>query len=112
MESGARAIAVLENAKVKDIKIDLIISDYQMPGMNGGDVFRALQANADFAKIPMILLTSVNADAAIRRLKEEGLASVLTKPARASLLLDTITKCLFESQSNSCLLYTSPSPRD
>ena len=101
VESGARAIAVLENAKVKDIKIDLIISDYQMPGMNGGDVFRALQANADFAKIPMILLTSVNADAAIRRLKEEGLASVLTKPARASLLLDTITKCLFESQSNS-----------
>ena len=100
VESGPRAITVLENAKAKDIKIDLIISDYQMPGMNGGDVFRALQANADFAKIPMILLTSVNADAAIRRLKEEGLASVLTKPARASLLLDT------------CLLYTSPSPRD
>ena len=101
VESGARAIAVLENAKAKNIRIDLVISDYQMPGMDGGDVFRSLQANADFAKIPMILLTSVNADAAIRRLKEEGLASVLTKPARASLLLDTITKCLFESQSNS-----------
>ena len=101
VESGPRAITVLENAKAKDIKIDLIISDYQMPGMNGGDVFRSLQANADFAKIPMILLTSVNADAAIRRLKKEGLASVLTKPTRASLLLDTITKCLFESQSNS-----------
>ena len=101
VESGPRAITVLENAKAKDIKIDLIISDYQMPGMNGGDVFRSLQANADFAKIPMILLTSVNADASIRRLKKEGLASVLTKPARASLLLDTITKCLFESQSNS-----------
>ena len=101
VESGPRAITVLENAKAKDIKIDLIISDYQMPGMNGGDVFRSLQANADFAKIPMILLTSVNADASIRRLKKEGLASVLTKPTRASLLLDTITKCLFESQSNS-----------
>ena len=101
VESGPRAITVLENAKAKDIKIDLVISDYQMPGMNGGDVFRSLQANADFAKIPMILLTSVNADASIRRLKKEGLASVLTKPTRASLLLDTITKCLFESQSNS-----------
>ena len=65
VESGPRAITVLENAKAKDIKIDLIISDYQMPGMNGGDVFRSLQANADFAKIPMILLTSVNADASI-----------------------------------------------
>ena len=101
VESGPRAMSVLENAKVKDIRIDLIISDYQMPGMNGGDVFRSLQAHADFAKIPMILLTSVNADDAIRRLKSEGLASVLTKPARASLLLDTITKCLFDSQKRS-----------
>ena len=101
VESGARAIAVLKNAKAKNIRIDLIISDYQMPGMNGGDVFRTLQANADFAKIPMILLTSVNADMAIRQLKEEGLTNVLTKPARASLLLDTITHCLFESQSSS-----------
>jgi len=100
VESGPRAINVLQNAVAKDIKIDLIISDYQMPGMNGGDLFRSLQSKADFAEIPMILLTSVNADNAIRRLKEEGLASVLTKPARASLLLDTITKCLFKSQNS------------
>ena len=103
VESGARAMNVLQNAVAKDIKIDLIISDYQMPGMNGGDVFRALKANADYAQIPMILLTSVNADAAIRRLKDEGLASVLTKPARSSLLLDTITKCLFDSQSSAVI---------
>ena len=107
VESGARALNVLQNAVAKNIKIDLIISDYQMPGMNGGDVFRALQANADFAKIPMILLTSVNADEAIRRLKEEGLSSVLTKPARASLLLDTITKCLFDSQSTAVIPKTN-----
>ena len=101
VESGSRAITVLQNAKIKGIKIDLIISDYQMPGMNGEDLFRTLQANADFAKIPMILLTSVNVDAAIRRLKDEGLASVLTKPARSSLLLDTIAKCLFDAQPSS-----------
>ena len=100
VESGPRAINVLQNAVAKDIKIDLIISDYQMPGMNGGDLFRSLQADAQFADIPMILLTSVNADNAISRLKEEGLASVLTKPARASSLLDTITKCLFNSQNS------------
>ena len=55
----------------------------------------------------MILLTSVNADEAIRRLKEEGLSSVLTKPARASLLLDTITKCLFDSQSTAVIPKTN-----
>ena len=99
VESGARAIQVLQNAKLKNIKIDLIISDYQMPGMNGEDLFHALQAEADFASIPTILLTSVNADDAIRRLQKQGLAAVLTKPARSSQLLDTIAQCLFTAQS-------------
>jgi ammonium transporter len=100
VESGARAMHVLKNAKAKDIGIDLIISDYQMPGMNGADLYRSLQAHADFADIPVILLTSVNADVQIHSLKKEGLVNILTKPARASLLLDTIAKCLFDSQNS------------
>ena len=99
VESGAKAINVLRNAKAKNVRLDLIISDYQMPGMNGEDLFRALQAQADFADIPVILLTSVNADASIKNLRKEGLADILTKPARASLLLDTIATCLFNAQS-------------
>ena len=101
VESGPRAIKVLQNAEAKNIRIDLIISDYHMPGMNGEDLFRTLQAQSKFADIPMILLTSVNADVAIRHLRKEGLAGVLTKPARSSLLLDTITQCLFDSKRNS-----------
>jgi len=101
VESGARALQVLNNAKLKNIKIDLIISDYQMPGMNGEDLFHAVQAKADFASIPTILLTSVNADETIRRLQKQGLAAVLTKPARSSLLLDTIAQCLFDAQRQS-----------
>jgi len=101
VESGAKAIQVLQNAKLKNVKIDLIISDYQMPGMNGEDLFHAVQAEADFAAIPTILLTSVNADEAIRRLQKQGLAAVLTKPARSSQLLDTIAQCLFDAQRHS-----------
>jgi len=101
VESGARAIQVLQNAQQKNVKIDLIISDYQMPGMNGEDLFHALQADADFKSIPTILLTSVSADEAIRRLQRKGLAAVLTKPARSSQLLDTITQCLFDAQRKS-----------
>ncbi len=99
VESGPRAIKVLQNARAKGVKIDLIISDYHMPGMNGEDLFYSLKAQRDFADIPVILLTSINADAAIKRLQQEGLKAVLTKPARSSQLLDTITQCIFESQT-------------
>lgn len=101
VESGPRAIKVLQNAKTKGIRIDLIISDYHMPGMNGEDFFRSLQSQSDLAKTPMILLTSVTADTAIRQLIKEGLYGVLTKPARSSQLLDMITRCLFDSQNGS-----------
>ncbi len=101
VDSGPKALQVLENARKKNIKIDLIISDYQMPGMNGEALFHAKQSVPDFAQIPTILLTSVNADEAIRRLQKQGLAAVITKPARSSHLLDTIAKCLYESQNGS-----------
>jgi len=98
MESVSNAIKVLENARDKGIKIDLIISDYHMPDRNGEDFFMLLKNSSDFNHIPMIMLTSVNEDHMTQRLKEEGLAAMLTKPARSSLLLDTITSCLFQSQ--------------
>ena len=101
VESGPHALKVLQNARLKNISIDLIISDYHMPGMNGEDLFHAIKSDPDFASIPSILLTSINSDDVIRRMQEQGLSAVLTKPARASQLLDTIAQCLFEAQGSS-----------
>jgi len=98
VESGPRAIEVLEKANKKGVRIDLIISDYHMPGMNGEDLFYALQAKPHLASIPTALLTSINADESIRRLQAEGLTAVLTKPARSSQLLDAITMATYNAR--------------
>ncbi|MEP6343287.1 MAG: response regulator [Maricaulaceae bacterium] len=100
VESAAKALQVLENAQEKGIKIDLIITDYQMPGMNGDDFFKTLQMNANFADIPVIMLTSVSEDRLIQKLQEDGISAVLTKPVRSSMLLNTIAQSLFKSQAN------------
>jgi len=98
VESGEKALRILENAKTKNIKIDLVIADYHMPGMNGEDLFNAIRSNAEFAQIPIVMLTSVSEDHMTQRLIQNGLNAVLTKPARSSILLNTITECLFEAQ--------------
>jgi len=98
VESGEKALRVLENAKSKNIKIDLVIADYHMPGMNGENLFNAMRSNSNFSQIPIVMLTSVSEDHMTQRLIQNGLNAVLTKPARSSVLLNTITECLFEAQ--------------
>jgi len=99
VESAAKALTVLENAHSKNIKIDLMIVDYHMPSMNGEDLFNTVRAKAEFAHIPIIMLTSVNEDHMTQRMQKNGLNGVMTKPVRSSYLLDTITECLFEAQA-------------
>jgi len=101
VESGAKALTVLESARKKDINIDLMIVDYHMPGMNGEDLFYAVRAQDGYKQIPVIMLTSVNQDTITQRLQRNGLNAVMTKPARSSHLLNAITECLFEAQGRS-----------
>lgn len=68
--SGANALKILSRAKP-----DLILLDYEMPEMNGPQVFEALRNNPDTAKIPVMFLTAKNDSqsiAKIETLKPEG----------------------------------------
>ena len=96
VESGAKALTVLANAAQKNIKIDLMIIDFHMPGMNGEELFNTLKQQ--YPDIPVLMLTSINEDVMTQRLLRNGIAGVLTKPARSSLLLNTITTILYKAQ--------------
>ena len=56
-------------------KPDLILLDYEMPDMNGTQVFEALKANPETADIPVMFLTAKSDSGSIERiesLKPEG----------------------------------------
>jgi ammonium transporter len=99
VESAAKALTVLRNAKNKNIKIDLIITDFHMPAMNGEDFIHAVKAQDAFKDIPFILLSSISEDHLAQRLRQKGMVEVLTKPTRASRLLDAVTEGLFAAQA-------------
>ena len=68
--SGANALKILSRAKP-----DLILLDYEMPEMNGPQVFESLRNNPDTAEIPVMFLTAKNDSesiAKIETLKPEG----------------------------------------
>ncbi len=93
--SAKVGLAVLDRAKQKNIKLDLIIVDYQMPQSNGEDFIKALKAHADHAHMPTIMLSSVDRSELRQRMKALSISAFLTKPARGSVLHNTIGDVMY-----------------
>ncbi|APH74268.1 response regulator [Aquibium oceanicum] len=94
VESGAVGIAFLERARQLGIPVDCVILDYQMPGMNGGEVAKSIRDNPKIAPVPVVLLTSVDQAQTARLAIEFGIAAHLHKPARSSALLETLVSVM------------------
>ena len=89
-ESGAVGLAFLDRAAQLGASVDCVILDYQMPGMSGADVAKAISSDSRTAQIPVVLLTSVDQVDFGRLVLDFGIAAHLTKPARSAQLLGTV----------------------
>ncbi|WP_315924765.1 response regulator [Mesorhizobium sp. SP-1A] len=100
-ESGAVGLAFLDRAVQLGAHVDCVVLDYQMPGMTGADVARAIAADDRLASIPVVLLTSVDQVDFGRLIVEFGIAAHLTKPARSAVLLGTVISVIQKARSQS-----------
>jgi len=71
---------LLAVAKAREVKPDLVLLDYLMPGIDGAEVFRRFQGEPELAPIPVVFLTAVMTGPGVRELHQLGAAGVLTKP--------------------------------
>ena len=86
-------------------EFDLCILDIMMPFKDGLTLAREIREVND--AIPLIFLTAKNLKDDVLKGYKIGADDYLTKPFDSEILLAKIKSIL-----NSCLLYTSPSPRD
>ncbi|MDX8504548.1 response regulator [Mesorhizobium captivum] len=98
-ESGAVGLAFLDRACQLGASVDCIILDYQMPGMNGADVARAIAADNRLSSIPVVLLTSVDQVDFGRMVIDFGIVAHLTKPARSAVLLGTVISAIQKART-------------
>lgn len=83
---GLVALTVTEAANGREalllartLAFDLIISDVVMPGLDGLALCRALRADAELARIPVLLISGVET----QQLPDVGANAFLTKPFNA-----------------------------
>jgi two-component system, chemotaxis family, chemotaxis protein CheY len=60
--------------------IDLIITDLNMPNMDGMELIRTLRENPNYKELPIIILTSLNENDLKKESHSLGIQSYLNKP--------------------------------
>ena len=67
-------------------KFDVIVSDIEMPGMNGFELAEAIRADARGTQVPIIALSSLTSPAAIERGRQAGFHDFVAKFDRQGLI--------------------------
>jgi signal transduction histidine kinase/DNA-binding response OmpR family regulator len=95
VESGANALAALDTASNAGKPFQLVVSDVNMPEMDGFQLFEHLQAR--HTELPFILLTSGTRRGDVSRCRDMGIAAHLIKPVKQSLLMNAIANAVAET---------------
>lgn len=86
-EDGENAIQVLDNKKV-----DLIITDLNMPKLDGISLIRKLRENPNYKFTPILMLTTESDDTKKNEGKAAGATGWLVKPFNPEKLIQVIQK--------------------
>ena len=78
--SGAEALRSLKAASGKGMPFGIVVTDVQMPGMDGFDLVRAIRGDHEIATTPVVMATSGNRRGDVARMTELRIAAIITKP--------------------------------
>jgi two-component system, chemotaxis family, chemotaxis protein CheY len=84
-EDGAEAWSLLQREKV-----DLVISDWNMPNMNGLDLLKAIRADEHLKPLPVLLVTAEALKDNVVAAVKAGVNNYVVKPFTAETLKDKI----------------------
>ncbi|MEN8613891.1 response regulator [Dehalogenimonas sp. THU2] len=101
VSSGNKALDEVRSAIKSGHPFDVILIDWQMPGMDGIETAGTLRNMFPDTKHHMALITAYGREEVFREAKETGLDDVLIKPISQSMLFDTIIQMFGYTQEAS-----------
>ena len=88
-DDGNTALPLLKNGA-----FDFLITDWNMPGMPGLDLLKAVRADVKLAKLPVLMLTAEAKREQIIEAAQAGVSGYVIKPFTAATLKEKIDKIL------------------
>jgi two-component system, chemotaxis family, chemotaxis protein CheY len=84
----------IEKISALEDKVDMVITDLNMPNLDGYSLIATLRQNHRHSKTPIIILSSEDSDADRQRGMTAGATSYLVKPFKSATLLGEVSKIL------------------
>ncbi|WP_137172796.1 response regulator [Massilia sp. HP4] len=81
-------------AKLGRQKVNLIVSDVNMPEMNGIEFVKAVKAQPEYRFLPIIMLTTESGDEKKREGQAAGARAWVVKPFKPEVLLNAVQKLI------------------
>jgi two-component system chemotaxis response regulator CheY len=88
-EDGTAALAML-----KSQRYDFVVSDINMPNMNGFDLLRAVKADDSLKHLPVLMVTAEARKEDIVQAAQMGAAGYIVKPFTKATLEEKVTKIM------------------
>ena len=89
-DDGNTALPVLKTGN-----FDFLVTDWNMPGMTGIDLLKAVRADPDLASLPVLMVTAESKRDQIIEAAQAGVNGYVVKPFTAATLEEKISK-IFE----------------
>ena len=88
---GKQAIELMENGW-----IDIVLTDYNMPVMNGLEFIKTIKSKELLKDIPVVVVSTEGNETKIKEFMDSGAAGYITKPFTPETIRDLITNILGE----------------
>ena len=90
-EDGRMALAMLQAAK-----FDFVVSDINMPNMNGFELLKAIKTDDSLKHLPVLMVTAEARKEDIVRAAKEGAAGYIVKPFTKATLEEKVQKIMLK----------------
>lgn len=88
-ENGSEAIKLLQNET-----FDLIVTDYNMPEMDGKELTEAVRQSNDFSHIPVLMVSSEANETHLANIAQAGVDAICDKPFEPATVRELLYKIM------------------
>lgn len=92
--------------------LDLVLTDYNMPDMNGMELLKAIKGNNTLADIPVVMVTTEGSEQRVQEFLSQGATAYIKKPFTPEQIKSHLNRILGEPEHGQVSTYGSDEDLD